>query len=100
MARATPFHWTTDELMKLLPDATMVRAAAPAALVFGLMLLKVGAGFCVPPEEVAGLPLPPHPTARTRNSKRLSLLTSILDAWRDSGCDVFMFAVFPIVQQQ
>ena len=71
MERATPFHWTTDELMKLLPDATMVRAAAPATLVFGSMLLKVGGGFCVSPEEVGELPLPPQPAARQRNSKTL-----------------------------
>jgi hypothetical protein len=58
---------------RVQPGTAMVRAAAPAALVFGLMLLNVFAGFCVPPEEVAGLPLPPHPAARQRNSKTLGV---------------------------
>ncbi len=45
VVRATPFHSMTDAGTRPLPEATMVRAEAPAVLVLGLIPLSVGAGF-------------------------------------------------------
>jgi hypothetical protein len=39
-----PFHSTTDDATKPLPDTVTVSAALPAVALFGLTLLSVGAG--------------------------------------------------------
>jgi len=50
VARADPFHWTTDELMKLLPLTVKKKPSPPAAVEVGLKLVIAGTGLPVPAE--------------------------------------------------
>jgi len=47
VARAAPFHSTTDDAAKLLPLTVSVKAGAPALALLGASELSVGAGFAV-----------------------------------------------------
>ena len=45
VGRATPFHLTSEPLMKPVPFTVSVNAAAPARAVVGAMVVTAGAGF-------------------------------------------------------
>ena len=45
VARAAPFHWTVEELMKFVPVRASVKPDPPTVAVLGLMLANVGTGF-------------------------------------------------------
>ena len=45
VARAAPFHWTVEELMKFVPVRTSMKPDPPAVVVLGAMLASVGTGF-------------------------------------------------------
>src|SRR5438046_7023316 len=47
VARAVPFHCTTDDAAKLLPLTLSVEAAPPAVALLGASELSAGTGFAV-----------------------------------------------------
>ena len=79
--RSTPFHLTTEPLMKLLPVIVIVKAADPATALFGEIVMAVGTGLLgvvppPPPEESDFL--------QELNNKKMMAKASSLDiliAW-------------------
>jgi hypothetical protein len=57
VVRAVPFHWTTEEEMKLVPVTVSVNAESPESTVLGLS--DVAAGTGLPIVKVSGLEVPP-----------------------------------------
>ena len=47
VARAAPFHCTTDDAAKLLPLTAKVKAGPPAPALLGASELSAGTGFAV-----------------------------------------------------
>ena len=58
VARAVPFHCTTDDAAKLLPLTVSVKAAPAAAALLGASALSVGAGGSTMKVRAAEVPPP------------------------------------------
>lgn len=54
MARAVPFHFTVDPLMKLAPFTVSVNAGFPAVAIFGARDMTEGTGLLPAAEIVKG----------------------------------------------
>ena len=59
VGRLTPFHCTTDELMKLVPVTASVNSAPPATTLLGLSAVDTGVGFGATTVNVSGADVPP-----------------------------------------
>src|SRR3970282_477611 len=74
VTRSVPLNWTLELLLKLVPVTVNSKAASPAPLLVGRMLVSVGSGlFTV---SVLGLELPPP--GRGLNTG----IASVLADWR------------------
>jgi len=58
VARAVPFHCTTDDAAKLLPPTVRMKAAPPAEALLGASALSVGAGGSTVKVRAAEVPPP------------------------------------------
>src|SRR6185295_7604194 len=59
VVRAAPFHSTVAPLTKFAPSAVSVNAGPPAVAVFGVSVVRVGAGVLVVPPHATWITAPP-----------------------------------------